>query len=116
MQKALEQLLNNLDEVFAEHEEIGDTDVKQRMYAAVRDGFIVPRAGYTLPKEFGMFSEEGDQLVRAALQSFLAHPEVSKASTLLKTPKERMAAFQDSNIKSSRGMYYDEFFGYAKEP
>ena len=116
MKKALKQLLDDLDKVFEEHQEVGDTDVKQRMYDAVHDGFIVPLPGYTLPEEFGMFSEEGEQLVRAALQSFLAHPEVSEAATLLKTPKARLAAFQDNSIKSSGGMYYDEFFGYAKEP
>ena len=116
MKKALKQLLNALDRVFAEHEEVGDTAVRQFMYDAVHKSFIVPQPGYELPDEFGMFSEEGNKKVRAALRKFLTHPEVAAAATRLKTPGERLDAFQDVDVESSEGNTQDEYFGYAEAP
>jgi hypothetical protein len=111
MPKALKQLINALDKVFAEHKEVGDTDVREQMYYAVHKGFIAPRHGYALPAKFGMFSDEGDKKVRAALQKFLAHPEVAAASRSLKTPEARLAVFQNTDVESSAGNTYDEYFG-----
>jgi hypothetical protein len=116
MKKALKQLINALDKVFEEHDEVGDTDVREQMYDAVHKGFIVPQPGYKLPARFGMFSDEGNELVRAALQRFLAHPEVVAASRSLKTPEARLAAFQDVDVESSEGNTCDEYFGYAEKP
>ena len=116
MKKALKQLLNALDRVFDEHEEVGDTAVRQFMYAAVHKAFIIPQPGYELPAEFGMFSEEGERKVRAALEKFLTHPEVAAAATRLKTAKERLDAFQDSDVESSEGNIYEEYFGHAESP
>ena len=116
MKKALRQLINALDKIFEEHEEVGDTAVREEMYDAVHKSFIVPQAGYKLPAKFGMFSVEGDKLVRTALQKFLAHPDVAAASKSLKTPEARLAAFQDMDVESSEGNIYDEYFGYAEKP
>jgi hypothetical protein len=98
------------------HEEVGDTDVREQMYDAVHRGFIVPQPGYELPAKFGMFSDEGDKLVRVALQKFLAHPDVVAAAKSLKTPEARLAGFQDTDVESSEGNTYDEYFGYAEKP
>jgi hypothetical protein len=116
MKNALKQLIDALDEVSAEHEEVGDTAVRQFMYDAVHKSFIVPQRGYELPDEFGMFSEEGNKKVHAALSKFLAHPEVAAAATTLKTPEERLQAFQDTYVESSEANTQDEYFGYAQAP
>jgi len=116
MKKALKQLIDALDKVFDEYEEVGDTDVREQMYEAVHKGFIVPQTGYALPAKFGMFSDDGDKKVRAALQKFLAYPDVVAASQSLKTPETRLAAFQDADVESSEGNTYDEYFGYAEKP
>lgn len=116
MKKALKILLDALEAVFEEHEEVGDTDVKQSMYEAVHAGFIVPQPGYILPTEFRMFSGEGNKKVRAALQDFLKQPDVLAASKSLKTAEARLAAFQDGEVESREGNTYDFYFGYAKQP
>ena len=54
-------------EAFEKHGEIGDTAVRDKMYDAIHHGSIQPKPKYTLPATFGMFSEEGDQLVRTDL-------------------------------------------------
>src|SRR5437868_14241839 len=116
MKKALKQLINALDKVFEEHEEVGDTAVRQFMYDAVHKSFVVPQSGYKLPDDFGMFSEEGNQKVRAALKKFLTHPEVAAALKGLKAPRERLDAFQDCDVESSEGNTIAEYFGYADAP
>ncbi len=116
MKKALRQLLDSMDQIFEQHEEIGDTDVKQNMYDAIHAGFIVPRPGYTLPAEFHMFSDEGNKKVQSALQKFLVHPEVLAASKSLKAAEARLAAFQGGNVASREGNTYDFYFGYAEKP
>ena len=116
MKKALKQLLNALDRVFETHEEVGDTAVREAMHEAVHKAFIEPVKGYTLPDEFRMFSPAGNRKVRAALARFLAHPEVVAAAKELKTPKERLDAFQDDDVESGEGNPYDEYFGHREAP
>jgi hypothetical protein len=116
MKRALLQLINALDGVFEEHEEVGDTDVREQMYDAVHKGFILPQAGYSLPPKFGMFTDDGDKLVRLALQKFLAHPDVMALSKSLPTPEERLAAFQDPDVTSTEANTYDEYFGHSEKP
>jgi len=50
------------------------------------------------------------------MQQLLAHPDVAAASRSLKTPEARLAAFQDTDVESSQGYTYDEYFGYAEKP
>jgi hypothetical protein len=116
MKKALKELINALDKVFEQHEEVADTDVREQMYDAVHKTFIVPQTGYTLPAKFGMFSDEGNDLVKAALEQFLSHPQVKAAAKKLDTPIERLDAFQDIDVVSDAGNTHDEYFGYADAP
>ena len=116
MKTALKQLVDDLDNVFEEHEELGDTDVREQMYEAISKSFIVPQAGYVLPAEFGMFSDDGNKKVQSALRKFLTHPDVLKAASSLKTPEARLAAFQDTSVRSGAGHTFDEYFGYADKP
>ncbi len=112
MKNALKQLLNSLDQLTEEgHDEVQDTDVREHMAEAVHNLLVEPKPDYELPDEFGMFSPEGNQKVKAILARFFADPEVSKAKSL-PTPKQRLAAFQDVKVQSSAGNCYDEYFGY----
>jgi hypothetical protein len=115
IKKALKQLLTAFDRIYAKHEEIGDSDVRDQMYAAIYRSFIQPQPGYTLPATFGMFSDEGNDLVRAALQKFLTRPEVLAASRALKSPEERFAAFQDDDVETSEKTTCFEYFGYSNK-
>jgi hypothetical protein len=115
MKKALKQLLNALDKVFENHEEVGDTDVREQMFEAVLKSFIRPEKGYKLPREFGMFSDAGNKAVHAALSKFLSDPDLEATSRKLKTPKQRLDAFQNEDVESSEGNTHDEYFGYCDE-
>ena len=111
MKKALKQLLNSLDKVFEDHEELGDTDVRERLADVIQQAFIDRKVGYVVPDEFGMFSDEGNEKVKSALAKFLAHPDVVATGKKLATPKERLDAFANVEVESSEGNTYDEYFG-----
>jgi hypothetical protein len=116
VKKALRQFLTALDAIFEKHEEVGDTAVREKMTDAINFGFIKLRRRFKLPKTFGMFSNEGNKLVHAAIEKFLAHSEVVAASKLLKTPEDRMIAFQDRDVKSVKGYTFFEYFGITNSP
>lgn len=109
----LSQLLNSLDKIGKINDEIGDTDVREKMSKAIHRTFIEPVGSYELPDEFGMFSDEANRLVKSALESFLNSVIPKIGSAGLASENERMNAFQDDDIESSEGMYYDDYFGYA---
>jgi len=116
MKHALKRLLDDLDEISERHEEVGDTDVREQMGAAISKGFIMPEAGYVVPSWFGMFSWSGNRRVRQAIARFLADPELATASKACQTPQARLDWFQAGNVRSGTGKTFDEFFGHAPAP
>lgn len=111
IKRALKQFLSALNRIYKKHEELGDTAVRDKMFAAVAKGFIEPMRAYQLPTQFGMFSEEANVLVRAAVQGFLEHPEVVAAKKVLKNTEDRLNAFQDYKVETSEGTNFFEYFG-----
>lgn len=113
MQPILSRLLDRLDAIAEQHEEVGDTDVREAMSDAVFDGFLRPVPSFTLPERFAMFSEEGDRLISRALAEFLPAANGHAAAAGLVSFHDRLSAFQDGDLKSSAGSYYDDYFGWA---
>jgi hypothetical protein len=111
----LVELLNDLDAIGQAHDEIGDTDVREQMSAAVFDGFIQPRSQFSLPSEFGMFSEVGNRLVRAALEKFLQRAGPVAQAQGIQSDQQRLDAFQAESVQSASGTYYDDYFGWMEE-
>ena len=115
IKKALKQFLTALDKIYAKHEEVGDSDVRDRMYAAIYRSFIQPQRGWSLPAKFGMFTNKGNDLVHVALHKLLSHSEVLAASDTLSSPEERFAAFQDGDVETSQGTTFHECFGFSNK-
>jgi hypothetical protein len=116
IKKALKEFITSLDKIYRKHDELGDTAVREKMTDAIHLGFIIKKTRYALPETFGMFSDEGNKLVYAAMKNFFAHPEVVAAGKSLQTPPDRLIAFQDNDAKSSGGHSYFEYFGYTNMP
>jgi len=116
IKRALKQFLTALDKIYTKHEELGDSAVRERMFVAIHKSFIKPEKAYALPLRFGMFNEQADVLVHAAIQQFLSHPEVVAARKLLRSPEERLNAFQDEKVETSQETNFFEYFGYRKKP
>ena len=64
-----------------------------------------------MPHKFGMFSDEGNQQVREAISKFLSSVSPLIGTPGLASPVERLSAFQDDELESAEGMFYDDYFG-----
>lgn len=103
--------LTYLDGIMEKHEELQDTNVRERLHEAVLNAFIRAEADYVLPEEFGMFTRVGNKRVRSALAVFLKKATVLAAKADLAPGLPRLAAFQDGDVTSKHGSTYDEYFG-----
>ena len=113
MQAILRRLLDRLDSIAEQHDEVGDTDVREAMSAAVFNGFLRPIPGFVLPAQYTMFSDEGDRLVYQALAEFMPAANDHATASGLASFHERLSAFQDGEVRSRVGTYYDDYFGWA---
>ena len=77
MEELLRRLLNRLADIGHDHEELYDTECRERMSEAVMNGFVRGASNYAMPDEFGLFSAEANLAVRQALRN-----------TSLRTPTE----------------------------
>ena len=112
MNELLLELLNKLEAIGHEHEEIYDSEVRDQMREAVHDGFLDLVPDYKLPDTFGLVSDKGNHFVREALSSYIEAAK-SKAQELGLTFKQRLNAFQSTDVITSTGTTADEFFGYT---
>jgi len=108
-QKALETLLNTLEEIGEEHGEVYDTDCREQMSDAVFISFIFEKSDYVMPNRFGLFTKEGNEAVKVALTKY-----VNEMLLLAKDAdlKERLEMFQDK-VYSENGVSQDDFFGWV---
>lgn len=113
MDKLLRDLLDELDRIIGEFPELEDTDVRERMSKGIFFGFLKPGSGYELPADFGMFSEEGNRQVRQALEKYVGEARQHAVELGLDTFQARLAAFQDNEVESAEGNFFDDYFGWA---
>jgi hypothetical protein len=112
MRDPLVRFLDALEAIGAEHEEVYDTDVRERLAAVIEQRLIVKSSEVDVPDELGMFSPEGNQLVRAALVTYLDEA-APRADALNLDEAARRAAVWDGEAVSTNGMPVDEFLGWV---
>ena len=106
----LKRLLTALDAIAAKDDDITDTEVRERLYKAVYNGFIVQTPGYTLPSYYSLYKvKECNEMVREALTEFVSAACKSGAATA----EQRFAEFQDDDVLSDSGHDYNWYFGSA---
>jgi hypothetical protein len=106
----LKRLLNALDAIAEKDDDITDTEVRELMYKAVYNGFIVQTPGYSCPSYYSLYKvDEGNDMLREALTQFVLAACKSGSAT----PEQRFAEFQDLAVISDGGRNYDFYFGSA---
>ncbi|HUT11543.1 MAG TPA: hypothetical protein VMY42_13665 [Thermoguttaceae bacterium] len=114
MEEVLRHLLNQLEQVGVDHEEVYDSECRERMGNAVMDGFVRDEGDFFLGDDFGLHSVEANRAVREALAEYIANARARAAELGLKTFHDRLAAFQNSDVESDKeGSFYDDFFGHS---
>lgn len=104
---------NQLAAIGEEHRELYDSVVRQATSNAVHHGFLKPRTGYVLPGEIGMRTAEGNRRVREALAAYITGVGPLAQAAGLASFHQRLAAFQDSSVRTARKRDYESFFGWA---
>ena len=112
MREPLVRFLDALEAIGAEHEEVYDTDVRERLGAVIEQRLIARSDTVEVPDELGMFSSEGNQLVRTALVNYLAEAS-TRADAANLDESARRAAVWDGEAASSNGTPVDEFLGWV---
>tara|TARA_R110002049_G_C9026253_1_gene551704 strand:- start:81 stop:995 length:915 start_codon:yes stop_codon:yes gene_type:complete len=114
MEELLRQLLNRLEQVGSNHEELYDTECRERMGNAVMDGFVRNKGDFVLADDFGLYATEANLAVKEALAEYITKANSQAAESSITDFHERLAAFQNSDVESDgEGSFYDDFFGHS---
>jgi len=108
VERHLATLLNRLEEIGEEHEEMYDTECREKMSEALFTSFVYNKEGYTLATDFGFYEAEGNKEVGEALRVYI---DVMKILTIESTEEERMDMIEDYEVESNEGQTFDDFFG-----
>src|SRR5688572_18661759 len=108
MREVLIRFLDALESIGVDHEEVYDTDVRERLAEAIERNLIAPGASVNVPAKLGMFSDEADERVVAALHRYLTDAR-RRADELGLDEAARRTAVWDPEAASTSGATVDEF-------
>lgn len=113
MDQLLLDLLVRLEAVGDRDESLYDSVVREKMGLAVFWGFIKPKPGYVLPDDYGM-PEAESQDIRDALADYVAAASALAPTLGLTTFHQRLAAFQNDDLRTpGQRNDYEEFVGWS---
>ena len=109
---ALSGLLDALDEIAGQHEEVFDTDVRERMWEVIQRRYLRLEPGFAIPAQLGMFSEAGNRRLREALEHHLRNLVAVADAFALDTEDKRLHAISHPAVTSEPRAYtFEDFFG-----
>ncbi len=112
MEDILLELLKKLEAIGEKHEELFDSDVRQRMSNAVLDAFV--RQSSAVPEDFGLYSSEANSEVHAALEHYVSEANARASVLGLSRFADRLAALQNRLVRTpGQKNDFDDFFGYS---
>lgn len=113
MDDLLADLLNGLSQIGNNNEEIYDTECRDRISDAIFSGFVRQIPEFALPSDFGLFSNEANLEVGKQIFAYISRANLLADTLQVVSFHARLAAFQNGTIKSDKGDYFDDFFGYS---
>ncbi len=115
MEAALLKLLKTLESLGDVHEELYDSEVRERIGNAIMDGFVRNLPGYFVPRDLGMFSDEANCLVQHALEDYISLANHLCREKGITKFHDRLAAFQnrDARVNPRTAVDYEDLFGHT---
>lgn len=113
MNTVLQHLLNRLEGISVNHQEIFDSEVRQNMSNVIMDGFVRQTVDYTIPVNFGMFSEQANDAVREAIAEFISTANKVAHQSGMNAFYDRLDFMQDDKVRTNAGNDYEEFLGHS---
>jgi hypothetical protein len=109
---SLGALLDALEQIGEAHPEFYDTDVRERIWNVVERRYVRLEHDYAIPEDLGLYSEDGNRELRAALEHHLRTLAVEAEARGLGTQAARLGALQDPAVTSrQQGLTYDALLG-----
>jgi hypothetical protein len=113
MEQLLLDLLCRLEAIGDRDESLYDTVVREKMGNAIFFGFIKPEPGFVLPDDYGM-PEAENRAIQAALGTYIEGAQALALAGALNTFHKRLAAFQNSAVRTAEQKNdYEDFFGWC---
>jgi hypothetical protein len=102
--------LAELEKIAKTHDELTDTDVRERLHSVINYYFVWNKATKgPFPKRFAMFSAKADALVHKAVREFVVDAVALAEEERIAPGAARHAALEDAAAKTKRGNSYDVF-------
>lgn len=111
MEQALLDLLRKLESIEADHDGLGDTNVREHMSVDVFRGFLQPNPGFSPSGDYGL-SAEANALVGDVLRRFCTEATEAAKREGLRTFNQRFSAFQNADVQTAGGADFEDYFGY----
>jgi hypothetical protein len=114
VKELLQELLDGLEKIGAAHDELYDTECRDRLGSAILNAFARSISDFDMPSDFGLYSQDGNRDVDRTLSKFVREAKAQSIVLGLDTFHKRLIAFQDASVRSRRERCgYDDFFGYS---
>lgn len=106
--------LNELEHIAAIHDELTDTDVRERLREVINYYFVWANPlDDAFPQKYAMFSAEGDALVAKATKRFVELAQ--QVASNIAVGNARNDLLESSEVETEEGAYFDEFIGSTDE-
>ncbi|HEU5136638.1 MAG TPA: hypothetical protein VFU13_15935 [Steroidobacteraceae bacterium] len=103
--------LNRLQVIARSHDELTDTDVRERLHEVINYFFIWDKPQGRFPKKFAMMSAGADRAVAAATRAFINEALKFARKSGIEAGAARHALIEDDSVKSRNGDAYDVYLG-----
>ena len=108
--------LNRLQAIARKHDELTDTDVRERLHEVI-DYFVIwgkPLTGF--PKRYAMMSDSADRAVAEATRAFVVDArKLARTRRASRLGAARHALIEDNSAKSRDGNTYDVYLGSTRQ-
>jgi hypothetical protein len=112
MREPLVRLLDAMEAIGNDHEEIFDTDVRERVGDVIERSLVTQIDTVSVPADLGMFSDDGNEQLRSVLERYLTDA-TQIAGALGLDESARRSAVWDEEAASTSGLSVDEFLGWV---
>ena len=110
------QFLNELEEINLNHDELTDTDVRERLHEVINYYFVWGNhVESDFPQRFSMFTPEGDKQVYKAVYSFIMDAIRWADVEKIELGQARNSLIEDEKAISSEGNSYWLFLGFSED-
>ena len=109
----IRDLFSRLELVSQEHPELTDTETREAVFETLNCYFVWERISEPPPKNYRMYSADGNQGVQQAISRFIAKGLVAAKKEGVAVGQPRLDALQDKSIRTPNGETYILFMGHS---